>query len=337
MKMNTNNKRNLVHLILGIADTLFAGLGLLSAMGMLTIILVTGGDGLMTAGADFAFGPQIQYVVGAGMVMGLLFFAFVFINNVILLVSGVGLILDRRWGLVCATVWGGANGLFIIGFGLFSAIMLLLDHGAPSGASVVGALLISIGVFLPAFLFAAVNLGIGLRGLMSGKKPAPHAGPEFMPSLDPSPVPATRESAAFSGAPDFPAPERTEQFSGDGEKKISVQVFIHGQPKMEVSLQVRDAMGQPIRNIIGRASDCDVQIPLNSVSAHHCCIAEDKHGNLFVDDLQSSHGTYLERSRGAKRRLSGKAVVFNGDRIFCGPYVQLILTILQPSPTKLRA
>ncbi|MBN8911457.1 MAG: trypsin-like peptidase domain-containing protein [Rhizobiales bacterium] len=56
--------------------------------------------------------------------------------------------------------------------------------------------------------------------------------------------------------------------------------------------------------VIGRSSGSDVVLPHESVSRRHACIWLDKAGTLWIEDLGSSAGTFLD-----KERITGKVVV----------------------------
>lgn len=64
--------------------------------------------------------------------------------------------------------------------------------------------------------------------------------------------------------------------------------------------------------VIGRRHDCDLQIPLKSVSRRHCQLNGDE-GVLKIRDLGSRNGTYLNGKR------IDEAVVRPGDYIEVGP------------------
>ncbi|NLW87609.1 MAG: FHA domain-containing protein [Planctomycetes bacterium] len=90
---------------------------------------------------------------------------------------------------------------------------------------------------------------------------------------------------------------------------------------MDVKLVMFKTNGQrkefPVTNprtVIGRGEDCDLRIPLVSVSRHHChidCSAE----SFRIKDLGSSNGTYVNNTRITE--VSIKA----GDRLAVGPVV----------------
>ena len=115
---------------------------------------------------------------------------------------------------------------------------------------------------------------------------------------------------------------------------------------MEVSLVMFKADGSrrdfPIskeRVVIGRMSNCDLRIPLSSVSREHCEINY-KGNNVSFADLGSSNGTY---HNGVKVRKAG---LLPGDELVVGPVVFTVVidgepadirpvrTILKESDTK---
>lgn len=90
---------------------------------------------------------------------------------------------------------------------------------------------------------------------------------------------------------------------------------------MEVSLVMfksdgsrRDFAMTKDRMVIGRTSQCDLRIPLSSVSRQHCELrAVD--GKLRLRDLGSSNGTYHNSTR------VQEAVLAPGDEVVIGPVV----------------
>ena len=64
--------------------------------------------------------------------------------------------------------------------------------------------------------------------------------------------------------------------------------------------------------VIGRRHDCDLRIPLMSVSRRHCQLNRDE-GILKIRDLGSRNGTYLNGKR------IDEAVIKAGDYIEVGP------------------
>ncbi len=64
--------------------------------------------------------------------------------------------------------------------------------------------------------------------------------------------------------------------------------------------------------VIGRRSDCDLYIPVSSVSKRHCQLNRDK-GVLKIRDLGSRNGTYLNGKR------VEEVLVQAGDRLKVGP------------------
>lgn len=75
--------------------------------------------------------------------------------------------------------------------------------------------------------------------------------------------------------------------------------------------------------IIGRRQDCDLCIPLMSVSRRHCQLNSNK-DTLVVRDLKSCNGTYLNGKR------IDEATVKPGDYLKIGPLVFLLQINGQP-------
>ena len=66
------------------------------------------------------------------------------------------------------------------------------------------------------------------------------------------------------------------------------------------------------RTVIGRRSECDVQITSPMVSRKHCALV-DREGTLMVQDLGSSNGTFVNGNRIEEQALQP------GDQLVVGP------------------
>jgi pSer/pThr/pTyr-binding forkhead associated (FHA) protein len=64
--------------------------------------------------------------------------------------------------------------------------------------------------------------------------------------------------------------------------------------------------------MIGRDSNCDLSIMDEALSAHHARLTH-HHGQWWLEDLNSTNGTFLNREK-----LSTPAVVITGDHFKCG-------------------
>ena len=64
--------------------------------------------------------------------------------------------------------------------------------------------------------------------------------------------------------------------------------------------------------MIGRDPNCDLAMMDEALSAHHARLAH-HHGQWWLEDLNSTNGTFLNRER-----LTTPAVVITGDKFKCG-------------------
>lgn len=64
--------------------------------------------------------------------------------------------------------------------------------------------------------------------------------------------------------------------------------------------------------IIGRDKKCDIAITDEALSAHHARLSH-HHGQWWLEDLNSTNGTFLNREK-----LTTSAVVITGDHFKCG-------------------
>ncbi len=79
--------------------------------------------------------------------------------------------------------------------------------------------------------------------------------------------------------------------------------------------------------VVGRKNDCDLRIPLTSVSRQHCEI-EVNDEQLKLRDLGSSNGTYHNSTR------VQEAALMPGDEIVVGPVVFTVVVDGQPDDIK---
>lgn len=66
------------------------------------------------------------------------------------------------------------------------------------------------------------------------------------------------------------------------------------------------------RTVIGRASACDLAVPTTNISREHCLLVKREDG-WYVEDLNSSNGTYVNKVKlAAPRKLAEKDIVKAG-------------------------
>ncbi len=66
------------------------------------------------------------------------------------------------------------------------------------------------------------------------------------------------------------------------------------------------------RTVVGRASACDLSVPTTNISREHCLLVLKEDG-WYVEDLNSSNGTYVNKEKlAAPRKLAEKDVVKAG-------------------------
>jgi pSer/pThr/pTyr-binding forkhead associated (FHA) protein len=91
------------------------------------------------------------------------------------------------------------------------------------------------------------------------------------------------------------------------------------QKKPAISLTIKMDQGQDsVRQflqpeiMIGRDTKCDLSVTDEALSAHHARLAY-HHGQWWLEDLNSTNGTFLNREK-----LTTPAVVITGDHFKCG-------------------
>jgi pSer/pThr/pTyr-binding forkhead associated (FHA) protein len=91
------------------------------------------------------------------------------------------------------------------------------------------------------------------------------------------------------------------------QKKPAITLTI----KMDQGPESKRQFTQP-QVLIGRDTKCDVSILDESLSAHHARLTH-HHGQWWLEDLNSTNGTFLNREK-----LTTPAVVITGDHFKCG-------------------
>jgi pSer/pThr/pTyr-binding forkhead associated (FHA) protein len=91
------------------------------------------------------------------------------------------------------------------------------------------------------------------------------------------------------------------------------------QKKPGITLSIKTEQGQESRRefsqsqiMIGRDTKCDVAVMDEALSAHHARLTH-HHGQWWLEDLNSTNGTFLNREK-----LTTAAVVITGDHFKCG-------------------
>ncbi len=69
------------------------------------------------------------------------------------------------------------------------------------------------------------------------------------------------------------------------------------------------------RLVIGRKKECDIRIPVPSVSREHCEVRVEA-GKVMVRDLGSSNGTYINRERVQEAEVSAGQMIGVGPAVF---------------------
>ena len=91
------------------------------------------------------------------------------------------------------------------------------------------------------------------------------------------------------------------------QKKLGISFHI----KPEKSKESVQHFTQP-EIMLGRDTNCDLTVMDDALSAHHARITY-HHGQWWLEDLNSTNGTYLNNEK-----LNTAAVVITGDEFRCG-------------------
>ena len=77
----------------------------------------------------------------------------------------------------------------------------------------------------------------------------------------------------------------------------------------------RDAAMKRARLIIGRKKECDIRVPVPSVSREHCELRVEG-GRLIAKDLGSSNGTYINGERIQEMEVTAGQILGIGPAVF---------------------
>ena len=91
------------------------------------------------------------------------------------------------------------------------------------------------------------------------------------------------------------------------QKKLGISFYI----KIEEGRESVRHFSQP-EIMLGRDTNCDLSVMDDALSAHHARVTF-HHGQWWLEDLNSTNGTYLNREK-----LITAAVVITGDEFRCG-------------------
>lgn len=91
------------------------------------------------------------------------------------------------------------------------------------------------------------------------------------------------------------------------QKKLGITFYV----KTEDGRESTRHFSQP-EIMLGRDSNCDFSVIDDTLSAHHARITY-HHGQWWLEDLNSTNGTYLNREK-----LITPAVIITGDEFKCG-------------------
>jgi len=102
------------------------------------------------------------------------------------------------------------------------------------------------------------------------------------------------------------------EFKQQGDK-------LAAQKKPAITLSIKTEQGKESKRqfsqpqiMIGRDTKCDVSMMDEALSAHHARLTF-HHGQWWLEDLNSTNGTFLNREK-----LTTPAVVITGDHFKCG-------------------
>lgn len=302
--------------IIGLLNIVFGALFGLLSLGVYIFLLIVMRSASEAAG-HAGVAPLVGPLVGGGTIVLILFGVLELIDRLLQLISGIGLVMNRRWGGVLAILFGAYHLILKLGGLIWVIIALVAVGGFGSGWNVLSIIFPVIGI-----IYGILNIMAGIRVISV----RPHKR-----ILDIIPPVGGGDTATTQQEIRLPQPEQevTRQFPG-AVKRISAQIVINGRQVREEQLNLRDALGKPMKNLVGRGNQCQILVNIPSVSEEHCCISEDNGRNMIVIDMGSRYGTFVERC-GRTLRVEKPTALFSGDKVMLGPYAQLIIHEINPT------
>lgn len=284
---------------LGVVNIVFGTLAVLGA-----VCLFVSSSALVEAVTRGVAGADEVAAVSSGVFAGAIIKLF---SSLFLLATGIFQVMRKKAGAVCGVVYGSFGLLGLIVF-----LLIVLSAGLPGGN-------VSLAVMLPLFgsLLPLANI-IVCAGALNADVPVKDNSEATAPRVSAGERPAYR-----------PEPHRdsgnTAVYTENGPS-VLIQIRVRGENMDPYTVQLIDHVKNKIKSRIGRNTDCDVSIPQDfTVSGEHCEIFMNQTGGVMIQDMNSTHGTYVLRG---KNRVSATSPVqvFDGDRIQLGQYTVLTLT-----------
>lgn len=78
-----------------------------------------------------------------------------------------------------------------------------------------------------------------------------------------------------------------------------------------------------LKIVIGTKAECDLRVDNEYVSGKHCAVYKDDAGRIWVEDLGSSNGTYIQRGEARFKVWAEPTQIRPGDSLWLGRNVEL--------------
>lgn len=105
--------------------------------------------------------------------------------------------------------------------------------------------------------------------------------------------------------------------------KLKLQLEIEGNVERTITVDRNDF-------IVGRLSECDLQVPFSDISRRHTRFYQNPSGDWLVEDLGSKNGTRLNDCP-----ITSPQMIYQGDMIYLGYNINLIVVFEhRPEPTQ---
>ena len=257
------------------------------------------------------------------MAMVVLVMILILIIPLLLLIGGIGLVQNRPWGRTFCYVYGimklTLDILTIFGVLIF---MSVVSYGARTigvddifaANPIVVILLVAISLIFPVYMMVYLGTIKPVRNtITTGGMTMVHPGNQG--SRTPPP---TRDISLGTNPSRGSNPTVEVKPQGLGRRSARLVVVSGRDLHREYPITIEDFQGNPVHNLVGSSSECQVIISGDpSVSKRHCEIRMEN-GHLCLFNLASTNPTLICRGIDNRIQVSGKEFLKNSDRIWIG-------------------
>ncbi len=313
-----NNQKNttaagVVAIIFGVFG--FVGCALLIAGQMSgNMILLQIGDIVFTLfGSISHIWASVLAAVTHKIALSVLVLSLILLIPLLLMIGGIGLAQNKRWGRTFCFVYGIMKlTLDILTVFIFMIFVSMVNYHSRSVSVedilvanvIVVILLVALSLIFPVFLMVYL-------GGASKRPPLP----PLTPPAGGTPLPPTR---TITTGGDMSKATVMIQPQGVGFRSARLVVVSGRDLHREYTISIEDFQGNPVHNVIGSSAECQVVLSGDpSISKRHCEIRMEN-GHLCLFNLASTNPTLVCRGLDNRIQVSGKEFLKNSDRIWVG-------------------